>query len=159
MQVANTKLRIIFPTEKFEEVTLLIFFLFMAKNYKEEIRKEKKNILTYLISQTRDTSEVNKYSSGKFSFLIINFLNYICHILLYFPLMITLLQHFDQLSKSQIEKLIINKIEVNGIKYDELKKYFLEKLQKLNSKIKPEAIMNCCLPYIFEPIKNCKNFL
>ena len=158
MQVADNKLRIIFPTEKFEELTLLIFFLFMAKSYREEIRKEKKNVLTYLISHSRDTSEVNKYSSGKFSFLIINFLNYICHILLYFPMMITLLQHFDQLNKLQIEKLIVNKIEVNGIKYEELKRYFLEKLEKLNSKIKPEAIMDCCLPFIFEPIKNCKIF-
>jgi len=155
---AEMRLKVIFPKNNFWEFTLLIFFLFMAKSFKQEIQIEKKNLLVQLFKVAQDHTNISKYSSGKFSFLIINFLNFLCQILLYVPLMITLLQHFDNLSKSQIERLIMFKNEVNGIKYEDLKEHFLNKLEKINPKIKPDSIMNCCLPYIFEPIKHRKNF-
>lgn len=60
------------------------------------------------------------------------------------------------LDDSKLKKLLIDKENVDDIKYNELTEYVLLKLKKFNSRLTQKNFIACCYSYIFEPIKTCK---
>jgi hypothetical protein len=152
---ASSKLQFVFPKESYEKTVLFFIILFMAKPIREEIKKEKKKLILILLDNTRDNKDKSKFLSGKFSFLITNLINFISNLLIYCLLSIVILQTFDKFNYSEIEKLLVNKIIVKNISPDNIKEYYEKKFEKINPKLKSSMpIIDCCLPYIFEPIKD-----
>ncbi len=69
---------------------------------------------------------------------------------------IVILQTFENLNKTEIEKLLIDKIPVKNISPDpeKIKEFFIKKFQMINPKLNSaDPVLNLCLPYVFEPIK------
>jgi hypothetical protein len=158
LAMAKHRLEYIFPRDNYEENVMLTVLLFLSKPAVDDFEQEKINLLKKLIENTKEIKESIKdqYSSGKFSFLIVNLVYYLTFSLVSFFLSISLLQTFENFNKNQIEKLIVENEEVNGISPGELKDYFNKRLEEVNSKINPDTVLNACLPYIFDPIKTRK---
>ncbi len=152
---ANRRLKYIYPKDKLEEKILDTILLFLAKPNRNEIFENKKRLITDLIKNTIEQHEpVVLYSSGKFSFLIVNLIHFFCYMLVYFLLSSTFLMFYNNLNKNQIEKLLLDKQKVANIDPDNINMYFSEKLKLLNGNLNPDSVLECCLPYIFDPIKN-----
>ena len=152
---ASSRLELIFPPDKLNSSIILFILLFLAKSSKEEIKTEKSNLIRLLINNTRDKRDSSKFSSGRLSFLIVNLIYFMIYVIIYFLLSIVILQVFGKLNLREIEMLLVDRIEVKRISPDKLQEYFISKFEMINPKMKsPEPILNCCLPYIFEPIKD-----
>jgi hypothetical protein len=67
-------------------------------------------------------------------------------------------QSIIPLDDFQLKKLLINKENVDNIKFNELNEYVLLKLKKFNSRFNQKNLIACCYSYIFEPIKTCNKF-
>lgn len=145
----------LYPQENYQERILLTILLFLSRSEREDIKLEKYRLVYDLLDSTSTDVENNqkKYSSGKFSFLIVNLIHFFSFIMVYFLLSITFLQIFDQLSKSQIEKLLVNKEKVMHLDPDNIKDYFQNKMKIVNDRLDPDKLLECCLPYIFDPIR------
>jgi hypothetical protein len=159
--LADKRMTYFYPPDKFEEKIFFTIFLFLAKPQKKEIEEEKIELLKYLITNTSDKCEASEkfYSSGRFSYLIVNLVHFFSFMLVYFLLSVTFLQLYENFSKSQIEKLIGNKQKVGNIEPDKLREYFHKKLALINKNINPENILSCVLPYIFDPIKESNIYI
>jgi hypothetical protein len=152
---ASSKLQYVFPKENFEKTVLFFILLFLAKPLREEIKREKRKLIFNLLAYTKDKEDKSKYLSGKFSFLIANLIYFICNLLIYCLLSIVVLQTFDNFNYSEIEKLLVQKIIVKNISPENIQEYYAKKFEKINPKLKNSGpILDCCLPYIFEPIKD-----
>lgn len=153
--IASSKLKFVFPKEGYEKTVLYFIILFMAKPLREEIKMEKRKLIFNLLENTRDNQDKSKFLSGKFSFLIANLINFISNLLIYCLLSIVILQTFDKFNYSDIEKLLVNKIIVKNISPANIQEYYEKKFEKINPKLKNSMpILDCCLPYVFEPIKD-----
>jgi hypothetical protein len=152
---ATDKLQFVFPQENFEKTVLFCVLLFMAKPVRDDIKKEKRKVIINLFDHTKDKTESTKYRSGKFSFLIANLIQFICNMLIYCLLSVVILQTFDNFSLGEVEKLLVDKIVVKNIIPARIQEYYALKFEKINPKLKDSApILDCCLPYVFEPIKD-----
>jgi hypothetical protein len=153
--IAINRVEFIFPKGKVEQYILFTIILFMAKPIKENVKNEKKRIIEELIRYTIDAEKENKFDSGKLSFMILNIIYFFFNILLYFILSISIIQLNEKLSKNELEKLLIDKVEVGKLKPDEVKNYLSDKLKSLNPKLKnADPVVDTCLPYVFDPIKD-----
>jgi hypothetical protein len=155
--IALNKLDYLFPPEECERFIISFIMIFLSKPLKDEVIKEKQSLLEYLISNTNDKNDTTKYSSGKLSFLIVNLIYFMCSIMIYFLLSIVILQFFENLKMNEIEKLLIDKVGAKNMEIDpdNIKVYFAKKIELINPKLKnSEPILDCCLPYIFEAIKD-----
>lgn len=154
-QISEVRLKNIYPSEKLGNTILQIILLFLANPNNNDLKTEKFNLLKQLINHTQDAYDNAKYLSGKFSFLIVNTLYFFCNVMIYCLFSIVLLQVFENFSSKEIEKLMIEKVKVKSISFTNLQDFYSKKLEILNPRLKSaEPVVECCLPYIFEPIKD-----
>ena len=158
LEMASIRLEHIFPQEKSKDKMILIIALFLSKPLRNEIEQEKYELIKYLLETTKNADVENKdyYLSGKFSFMIVNLIQFLGFIMVYFLLSLKIFQIFSNLNKNEIENIFIEKKKFGDIDPNNLKEYFQAKLQLLNPKLTSDAVLNCCLPYIFDPIKYSK---
>lgn len=148
---AEEKLHCVYPEREFKKNVLLTSILFLSRN-NQETESHKRKLLSTLIENTKVDA---LYRSGKFSFLITNIVHYFCYIFVKFILIQAVLLTFEGWNRGQMETFFIQGEKVEKIEHESFNEYFKSKLQALNSKISPEAVLNLCLPYIFDPIKSC----
>jgi hypothetical protein len=127
--------------------TLLCLFM---QNNKKETKKFKLAFILELLIKNRDNE--GNYHTGKLSYLIINLVHFFSFILICFYINIVVLQ----LDKKSLEKLIVNKISVNEIDPNKIKEYFDEEIKNIIPDLGPNKILDCVLPYVFHPVKDCK---
>ncbi len=149
--VSEKRLKDIFPSKN---KILQGIFLFLANPYNSEVTIEKADFILELLKMTKDPDDDAKYLSGKFSFLIMNIIYFFCNIIIYCVFSLVLLQVFEKFSLKEIEQVFIQKSQVREITPANLQEFYAKKFEIINPRLKSaEPIVDCCLPYIFEPIK------
>ena len=93
-----------------------------------------------------------KYKSGHLLLIIKNLIIFFCFMFVNFFIYTSIIPLDDY----QLKKLLIDKENVENIKYNELNEYVLLKLKKFNSRLNQKNFIACCYSYIFDPIKICK---
>lgn len=153
--IAKSRLEICVSKDKLNSFLFSTIILFLSKPIRVDIKEEKKKILSLIIKETKLKSE---YNSGKLSFLILNLIYFFLNIFLYFLMTILILQYFENLNKSEFNKLFLNKETVGNISYDTVQEYIHKKLKEINPKLSnANSVIDVCLPYILDPIKQSKN--
>jgi hypothetical protein len=134
--------------ENLNENVFTILCLFMQNNRKD-LKSYKIKFIESLLNKNRD--DLGYYNTGKFSYLIVNLVHFFSFMLICFYINIVVLQ----LDKKNLEKLIVNKISVNDIDPNKLKEYFDGEIKLILPDLGPNNILDCVLPYIFHPVKDC----
>ena len=153
------KFEVLLPKYILHESVLMLILLIITNNKKNDIKDYRKLSLINLINLSsleanEESENYGKYDSGIFSQLIINIVKLSQACLINFFIGYNLLS--SALSSYEIDDLFYNKKEVGGIKYSELNEFYSKKLKEINKDTSETAVDGLCLPYVFEPIKNCK---
>jgi hypothetical protein len=149
--VSEKKLKHVFPSKNSIIKGIL---LFLTHPYNSDVSLEKVNFLEVVLNTTKDPDDDAKYLSGKFSFLIVNIIYFFCNIIIYCVFSLALLQVFEKFSVKDIDQVFVQKAKVREIALSNLQEFYAKKFEIINPRLKSaEPIVECCLPYIFEPIK------
>lgn len=150
---AINEFKYILDSNTLNEKVFTILCLFMINNNKKDVKFYKQKIIFELLYKLKDSS--GNYNSGKLSYLIINLVHFFSFTLICFYINIVVLQ----LDKKNLEKLIVNKIQVNEIQPDKIKDFFNQQIKYILPDLSPNRILDCVLPYVFHPVKDCKKYL
>jgi hypothetical protein len=138
--------------DNLNEYVFTILCLFLHNPNKKEIKTYKQKFIQDLLFTYKDST--GHYNSGKLSYLIINLVHFFSFMLICFYINIVVLQ----LDKKSLEKLIVNKVSVNDIDPNKIKEHFDLEINNILPELGPNKILDCVLPYVFHPVKDCNHF-
>lgn len=145
----------ILPEKIITRLIIHSIMLFLTKPKSEDISIARQTLIEEFISSAKSD---DLYHSGRLSYVIVQLILFITNILIYFLLSLTILQVFENMNKYEMQLLLIEKQKVSNIKFENIFDYFSSKLEIINPRLKsPHIILDVCLPYVCEPIKECNS--
>ena len=152
-----SKFKCLFHSENFDEKikTLIFYFIFL---FLTENQSAKNNILLKKINKLFDKiklSEENRsiqFRTGKFSFLLLNIIQFHTFSFIYFFCSREVLQIIGNIKKNEIKTIYSNQIKSEKYKPNNINKILNDNLYYLNKNIQPDKVNYIILTDVLQPL-------
>lgn len=157
---AKIQLRGLYPNKQYDYNILMTLYYFLTKQDKTNEDSKKKLILVLIKNTIKENqSDPCLYSTGKFSFLLYNIIQFCLFSFLCLFVVISLLEIEENFDAKDLYELLIEKKETKKIDPLKLDVYINDKIIKVNKNISPHNVMVVFLNEIFKPLANCNDYI
>ena len=152
-----TKFKYLFHSENFDEKikTLIFYFIFL---FLTENQSAKNNILLKKINKLFDKIKIKEenrsiqFRTGKFSFLLLNLIQFHTFCFIYFFCSRGVLQKIGNINKNEIKIIYSNQFKSEKYKPNNINKILNQSLYYLNKNIQPDKVNYIILADILQPL-------
>ena len=152
-----SKFKCLFHSENFDDKikTLIFYFIFL---FLTENQGSKNNFLLKKINKLFDEIKLNEenksiqFRTGKFSFLLLNIIQFHTFCFIYFFCSRGVLQKIGNLKKNEIKTIYSNQLKSEKYKPNNINKILNDNLYFLNKNIQPDKVNYVILTDVLQPL-------